>query len=195
MWAGAGSDRLGGDEGDDILGGGTGNDTAFGYDGDDIFYMNTGTDEVGGFDDNDTIFGGSGSDSVLGGLQGDDGDDVIVGGESYDVIGGGDGDDPLYAGQGDDTLYGDAGDDIYFFNDAVGHNTINGFAGAGTTGGTEEDLIDLSSFNIDFSDIDLGHMADGTANANAISITGVDDFDIVLTGVTATTLTEGDFIL
>jgi Ca2+-binding RTX toxin-like protein len=195
IWAGAGSDNLSGDNGDDILGGGTGDDVAIGYDGNDIFYMNTGVDQVLGGDGNDTIFGGTGSESVGGGLQGEAGDDMIFGGDGNDVIGGGDGDDHLYAGQGNDSLAGDAGNDTFFFNDATGHNTIDDFVGAGTTGGTEEDLIDLSSFGIEFSDIDLGHMSDGTANANAISITGVDDFDIVLTGVTTTTLTEDDFIL
>jgi Ca2+-binding RTX toxin-like protein len=170
-----------------VIGGGVGDDGAVGGDGNNIFYMGTGGDIVANLTDgDDTIFGGSGSD-VLTDLYGDD---KIFGGEGDDNIGAGAGDDYLYAGQGDDDLYGGAGDDVFFFNNATGHNTIHDFAGAGTTDGAEEDLIDLSSFHITFDDLNI---AAAGVNLFTITVDNVDDFQIDVTSIQAPG--EDDFIL
>jgi serralysin len=156
----ASSDRLEGFAGNDTLNGRDGNDTIFGGDGDDrLFAGGTSPGLRGSF--RDEVYGGAGNDQLYGGsqtysaevLNGDAGNDTIVGGGYGSVMDGGTGDDLLRAtsttddifvgntmlgGAGNDRLigssdyaemYGGAGNDLYRVNgrsvlfEAVGEGT------------------------------------------------------------------------
>lgn len=88
--------------------------TIYGSDADDIFRLKT---FAGG---ELTLFAGGGDDKIFGNelaenqLNGDDGNDLIVGGLFDDDLLGGNGNDSLRGGDGDDTLMGSYGDDELF---------------------------------------------------------------------------------
>ncbi len=65
------------------------------------------------------------------------GDDVavLVGGDGDNLLDGGDGDDALYGGTGADGYTGGAGNDTFLFQADFGTDSINGFDGAGVSGG------------------------------------------------------------
>jgi hypothetical protein len=54
-------------------------------------------------------------------VDGDDGNDVIDGGNNHDVLHGNAGNDNIVGGQGEDTLYGDAGNDTLTDSDGVNY--------------------------------------------------------------------------
>jgi len=83
-------------------------------------------------------------------------------------------------GIGNDLLYGGLDLDTFVFVEGGGHDVIDDFV-------VDLDLIDLSAFNITFGDL--------VFVGSVITIDGVDDFSITLTGVTANTLSADDFIL
>jgi Ca2+-binding RTX toxin-like protein len=87
MWAGAGNDRMTGNDRRNELIGDAGADTITANGGDDL---------VAAGDGNDVIDGGSGSDH----LGGNAGDDTITGGSGGDDLLGGTGNDTLYARDG-----------------------------------------------------------------------------------------------
>lgn len=72
---------------------------------------------------NDLIVGGSGKDTLLGG----DGNDTINGGDGADQISGGKGNDQLHGGAGNDTITGDAGSD--HLDGGAGQDRLNGGTG------------------------------------------------------------------
>lgn len=148
---GFGDDTLLGGRGDDLLSGGPGNDRLDGGPGRDrvdysqarggvqvdlisgFAYGAAGDDTLRGIDDaigsrgDDYLTGDEGTNVLRGGngndrLGGDDplgyyygrsgSADRLYGGAGNDRLGGGDGDDRLYGGPGDDRLSGGAGDDI-----------------------------------------------------------------------------------
>lgn len=164
---GTGKDGLHGGMGNDTLSGDTGSDWLYGDDGDDRLEGGKGTDVLRGGTGNDTLFGDDGNDRLNGGygndwlnggkgkdvLRGDDGTDRLHGGEGDDTLRGGDGDDVLYGDIGQDILQGESGDDTFEFlsvsHSAFGNaDLINGFDGAGVTGG---DLIDLRRIDADIT--------------------------------------------
>lgn len=113
----AGSDRLVGSAGNDLIFGLEGSDSIRGQGGDDCIVGGPGSDSLRGRDGNDVLFGNDDSDS----LRGDDGEDVLFGGAGTDSLRGdgdadraygGDGDDSLRGGRGDDELVGGPGDDV-----------------------------------------------------------------------------------
>ncbi len=67
-------------------------------------------------------------------INGNDGNDILVGGEKSDTIRGGNHNDSVYGMSGTDFLYGDAGDD--FLSDASNHKDY-------LYGGTGNDLYDI----------------------------------------------------
>ncbi len=77
---------------------------------------------------------GAGPDRVLVGphlqinavLNGEDGNDLLVGGAGDDTVNGGGGNDQIVGGRGADALNGDAGDDMINAADAGGIDTVNG---------------------------------------------------------------------
>lgn len=133
---GSGSDVLRGDSGNDTLDGGTeddvilggqGNDSIDGGSGNDTILGESGADTINGGDDNDQIFGFRAFEflenhgpydetrdgNVTNVLNGDGGNDSIVGGEGIDSITGGTGNDSLFGGAGNDTIEGGAGQDNF----------------------------------------------------------------------------------
>ncbi len=119
--------------GDDILIGGLGRDTLIGGDGDDVIYGGLGTDVlIGGAGDDlmfsgkaqsggvDFNYGNEGNDIQViaqngnGHLYGDEGHDVLLGGNFNDFLLGGTGNDIMIGGNGKDRVYGSDGNDILF---------------------------------------------------------------------------------
>lgn len=91
--------------------------------------------EINGEAGNDVIVGGSLDDTLSGGagrdaVHGRDGDDILQGDEDGDVLVGGAGDDTLLDTAGADRLLGGAGND--HFEDRDGRGVISGGAGADT---------------------------------------------------------------
>lgn len=95
-----GEDRLG-FFGTSTVNGGSGNDRIEGRDTLNDLILN-------GDDGNDSIIGGSGDDVIQGGR----GTDTLSGGDGSDELLGGDGADQLRGDRGTDTLQGDAGNDV-----------------------------------------------------------------------------------
>ena len=138
---GVGNDRLFGNGGDDALYGGAGRDELDGGAGADYLDAGTGGDTVrggagrevikGGNDESNDIliagdgfygsmiYGGPGNDIIVGGsgldnLFGEDGDDIIVGGDFGDTIYGGKGNDILVGEHGRDNIFGDEDNDVIY---------------------------------------------------------------------------------
>jgi hypothetical protein len=103
-----GDDTVRGDAGNDRIETGAGNDNPIGGDGDDILTDTFGDDVMKGGRGNDAINGGSGPADLL---QGNEGDDFIVGGNDASEVFGGPGDDVIYTGAGLTESLGGAGDD------------------------------------------------------------------------------------
>ena len=90
---------------------------------------------VNGDAGDDFLIGGRGGDSLSGGtgndtIDGGGGGDTLNGGDGDDKLHGGDGNDILYGGLGDDILDGGAGDDVLIANE--GNNIIRGGTGTDT---------------------------------------------------------------
>lgn len=135
--------------------------TFFGMSGDDSLYGNEHSgDALYGGMGNDILYGWGGNDT----LYGDWGHDVLNGADGDDVIHGGTGNDIILGGMGADTMNGGSGADHFVFGDYKEDtnswqyfDTINDFQRG-------VDKIDLSHFNISYSDvrftgIEPGHFA------------------------------------
>ncbi|MEW6248539.1 MAG: calcium-binding protein [Nitrospirota bacterium] len=131
LFGGAGHDVLSGDEtgaapGQDVLDGGDGNDQLFGGAGDDELLGGAGDDHLqadeAGVAGQDRLEGGAGSDVLLAGA----GNDWLDGGTETDLLKGEDGEDMLYGGEGDwfDDLQGGYGHDVLTGGD--GHDSLFG---------------------------------------------------------------------
>jgi serralysin len=187
-----------------VIVGGSGSDQMNGFEGNDILLGGWNASDA--TDLNDVIFGGLGSDTIYGNA----GDDVLVGGSNFsdtadqaDTIYGGLGNDQIYGNAGDDvinaaagndTLYGGLGNDIFQFTNGHGVDQVNGFDGAGQSGG---DVIQLSRFIngtaidnaatlLNFAATDGTHTYLATGNGDgilvlytALSQFGADDFAFV----------------
>jgi serralysin len=219
----AGNDSIDGGAGRDRLFGGSGNDTINGGTGDDTVNGNLGNDVINGDAGNDSLRGGQGDDVLNGGtgndvLQGDLGNDTITGGTGADIMTGGEGADTFnfVAGDAAAVTIGTAKfyDTITDFT--VGEDTLN--IGLDITDG-DQILVKASGVSFDATaagvtaaidyangllagaaadtvaaiqvggDTYLFYEADGEYTATA----SVDSF-IKLTGVTATALSEDDFV-
>lgn len=131
-------DMLSGDAGNDILAGGQGNDTLLGGSGDDKLTDSSGDDVMAGGAGNDFVSGGTGNDTLSGG----DGNDKLVGGKGSDVIEGGAGDDHMWGGQ----WWRDNASDTFVVSAGGGKDIIHDFE-------TAKDQVDLSSYGLDFEDV------------------------------------------
>lgn len=172
-----GADNLLGQNGDDGLFGGDGADKLNGGNGDDELDGGEGADNLLGKDGDDVIFGGAGDDKATGG----DGDDIIEGGDGDDVLMGQGGDDVIEGGNGFDTIRGGDGEDVIVFNvDDEGFDFVKGFE--------EEDVLDVSDFNVTFADLDI--VRDG----NSVILSINDDVIAQIKGRDAKNLEEDDFI-
>ncbi|WP_262689972.1 calcium-binding protein [Kordiimonas aestuarii] len=191
-------DWIQGGDGDDTLAGGDGADLIIGGDGDDLLYadgLNEFFDALANIANeiwaglgNDQLFSGDSGD-IMGGSDGDDylegnaGDDTLYGGAGLDELDGGAGDDVMYGGagndflearEGNDTLWGGAGDDN--MNGGDGADTFGFIAGSGDdeiwSFNADEDTLDLSATEFDFTDID-DVVAQASAATNAQNVAGV----------------------
>ena len=162
----AGNDELSGSHIDDTIDGMAGDDMIEGGAGDDMLAGGEGGDEISGGmitakkevdatdSDNNAI-----KKSVVvtccargANPNGEDGNDIIMGGA---------GDDKLYGGSGDDTIFGEGGDDLVCGNS--GDDTLHGGAGDDTLdGGTGADVIDGGAGDdlVDYSSSRLGITVD-----------------------------------
>jgi hypothetical protein len=117
-----------------VLIGGKGNDLLIGS-------STPGADDtLNGDQGNDSIVGSVGNDTVNGGpgndvINGGSGDDTLNGGPGNDVIDGGAGNDVINGGPGNDTLNGDDGNDVV--NGDQGNDNINGGPGNDSLNGDQ----------------------------------------------------------
>lgn len=104
-------------------------------------------------------------------LNGDAGDDIIVGSDNADTISGGDGNDRITGFRGGDTVNGDAGNDVMIWNNGDGTDSNTGGGGVdetqvnasqvtdgmtvkATPAGFRFDRITAITFGIDIVDVD-----------------------------------------
>lgn len=118
LYAGSGNDRIDGTgltTKNATLSGGDGSDTIFGGAQDDSIYADgaegTSPDVIAGGSGNDTIVS-DGAEGIGDQIEGNDGNDLILTGESNDTVSGGLGNDVIVAGAGADLVNGDAGSDM-----------------------------------------------------------------------------------
>jgi len=135
---GDGNDTVIGGNGSDNLAGGNGDDHIFGGLGDETIHANLGNDLIYGGEGLDRIAGNYGSDTIYGGS----GDDHISGEEGSDSIYGGTGNDQLSGSAGADTIDGARGNDVISGGDGGGADSLDGGDGADTiTGGNGNDTL------------------------------------------------------
>ncbi len=175
-------------------------DVAFAYDSGDGLSLQPIIDaldaDLVGTDGPDTLTGGLGDDTLRGGggadllragqgddlLIGDVQDDTLQGNIGNDTLRGNDGDDIISGGTGDDRLTGGSEADVFTFDPAWGTDTITDFV-------IGEDKIDLSSLGIIFSELTITQVGANT------EITESGSNVIILENVTASAITESDFLL
>ena len=174
-----GSDVVTGGMGNDSIDGVCGNDTLEGNDGNDTLLGGNGRDVMSGGADQDLLDGGNQEDALFGNA----GNDTLIGDKGDDTLDGGAGDDDITGGKDNDSLIGGAGNDIFRFRNGEGQDTIADF----TQG---EDLIDIAMLGVwDISQLTIQDLGSG-ARIN----TGGGNY-IELTGLSASDLTNADFIL
>ena len=168
--------------------------------GDDLVFASDGLNAIFGTTlanvNHLVINGGEGNDSLtgFGQLNGNAGDDMLVGGAYAQTINGGDGADQLYGGGGDDALNGGAGEDL--FVGGAGNDTINGGDTAGNiewdtilvSGTSGNDTIDVNQtlptsvthkVNADSQTDTLGLLADGTRTVDEIRVEAGSGADLI----------------
>jgi Ca2+-binding RTX toxin-like protein len=160
--------------------------------GDTIIGHNDSTvDRINAQGGNDTIYGRGGNDII----QGGDGNDVIYAGSGNDTITGGAGADQLWGGSGGDTFVFAAVadstpasfDTIQDFQVGVDHIKLSGLGFSATTSGFGA----LAAHSVNWSQVGSDTVVLGDTNGGP----GNAELQIVLKGVTATSLHLSDFIL
>ncbi len=204
-----GNDQLRGGEGNDTMAGGGGDDTLHGGADDDVLRGDAGADRVYGGAGDDVASGGAGDDHVLGeagddSLSGGDGRDYVNAGSGNDSVDGGAGADKLVGGTGADTIVGGSGDDnmwggnwssdgeadMFVVSAGGGKDMIHDFE-------VEKDVIDLSAYGLEYSDL-AAHLQDqGWATVIDLSaLTGGESGDrLILKSVGPDELDESNFLL
>ena len=198
---GAGEDSIFGEGGNDYLQSGPGHDYIVGGDGDDLIYGDAGLDQMYGGDGNDFIIdllNAPNADHGEG-LNGEAGDDLLIGSESWNVLTGGTGADVIMGGGQSDVMVGgdpiydtsggsvvlvggtlDGSIDRFVFNEGDGHDSIYGFET-----GPGGDLLDLSRLTNFSSRSDLyiaasgGNVVVGLGDGSSVLLIGVSDPDAV----------------
>ncbi|MEP3034386.1 MAG: calcium-binding protein, partial [Pseudoruegeria sp.] len=130
----------------------------------------------------DRVMGGTGNDILSGGV----GADKLVGGAGADVIAGGEGNDHMWGGE----WSADGSGDTFIVSAGGGKDMIHDFE-------TDNDQIDLSSYGLEYADVQ-GLMSDkGWATEIDLSgLTGGSETDkIIIKSVDADDLDESNFIL
>ncbi len=206
---GAGNDKLDGGAGADSMSGGLGNDifvvdnvgdtvveligqgidtvqtslTSFtlGSNVENLIFTGTAAFTGNGNELDNVIVGGAANDT----LNGNAGNDTLVGNAGNDTLNGGDGDDTLYGGVGNDTLNGAAGNDILEGGD--GNDVLSGGAGGDVLAGGAG--IDTASYATSTAAVtaNLLHRSFNTGDAAGDVYDGIENLtggsgDDVLTG-------------
>ncbi len=189
--------------GADTVYAGSGNDTIYGESGSDNLYGQTGTDTVYGGTQNDFIYGGSGDDTIDGG----NGDDNIYGGSGSDTITGSDNDDNIIGGYGADLLTGAGGNDVFKFlsnrdtGDTItdfnqsGNDTLDFSAIGGITGSSAAFSASVTANSVNYFQGSGANSADTIIWADTDGVVSTVELQVILTGVTAASLTSADFVL
>ena len=117
---------------------------------------------INGDDGDDILIGDDGNDKINGG----DGDDLLSGADGDDRLNGGDGDDTLFGGEGDDRLIGGDGSDFLsggegedWLTGGDGNDILNGGAGDDFLDGNEG--YDIALFSGDLSDYSIVQTKNG----------------------------------
>jgi len=196
---GAGADSLHGWAGNDSLDGGAGPNTLRGGDGADTLQGGANFDDVNGNKGDDLIDGGAGGNDWLLGGQGNDqitahgGANILNGNLGNDTVIGGGGDDTLRGGQGADALTGGAGNN-HLFGD-LGNDTLTGGGGADTfhfgSGGGQDRVTDFNLAQGDRVQIDGGasYTVSQVGTDTVVDLGGGDTLTLV--GVSKASLTGG----
>jgi Ca2+-binding RTX toxin-like protein len=204
-----GNDQLRGGDGADQLFGGEGSDVLHGGDGDDALDGGTGADKLFGGEGDDQLFGGDGKDYLDSGagddvLSGGAGDDMLKGGSGDDHLSGGEGNDKLIGGTGSDTIEGGAGNDHLWGGNWSADGTSDTFVVSAGSGKdmihdfeADNDVIDLSSYGLQYSDIAALITDKGWATEIDLSgLTGGGSEDkLILKSIGANDLDESNFVL
>ena len=103
------ADELFGDDGDDAIHSMSGADLVFGGKGNDTLRNQSGSDTMHGEEGDDLLSAIDSGDGSI--MNGNAGDDVLVGSQGNDVMNGGEGADNLTDNAGSDVINGDEGDD------------------------------------------------------------------------------------
>ncbi len=200
IYGGAGNDEISGGAGDDKIYAGAGNDTVSGGDGNDRIYTEGGDNTVYGGAGKDTVVGKDGEDEVYGGdgndfIMGRGGDDAIYGGAGNDKLVGGKGSDIIEGGAGDDHMWGgewsaDGSSDTFIVSAGSGKDMIHDFE-------ADHDVVDLSSYGLEFSD--LANLMTDKGWATEIDLSGLGGGQagdkLILKSIDPDELDESNFIL
>jgi hypothetical protein len=222
LFGGTGQDNLRGRVGNDSLEGGAGNDILNGGLGSDRLNGGGGNDQLRGRRGLDLLIGGDGDDVMSGGLRNDRlrggaGNDTVDGGRGDDFVKGGSGNDTLTGRQNRDTLVGFAGDDRMV--GGLGNDLLVGSAGADRlTGNRGRDVFEyrslgdggdtITDFAANRDTINLRRISGGRSFESLVRLTQSGGDTLVrvqnggnlttlatLTGVTASTLGAGNFVV
>jgi Ca2+-binding RTX toxin-like protein len=223
LLGGDGNDELSGGAGNDVLNAGTGDDVAYGGDGDDQLRGGDGNDQLFGGEGKDVLHGGAGdggigNDKLSGGvgddhLDGGAGDDVLSGGAGKDMLkggagndhlSGGDGADKLVGGSWSDTIEGGAGNDHLWGGNWSADGASDTFVVSAGSGKdmihdfeADNDVIDLSSYGLEFSDVSALITDKGWAteiDLSGLTVGGAED-KLILKSIDADDLDESNFVL
>ncbi|MBC7818986.1 MAG: hypothetical protein IAG10_19020 [Planctomycetaceae bacterium] len=134
---------------------------------------------IQGDDGNDVLIG-SGSNFLIGG----DGNDLLLGGSGNDMLSGGDGNDTITGGNGDDTLGGGFGDDL--FDGGLGRDCLTAFGGERCILGPNamEGIGDDRFVNIEEADIvvSTGSLIDASAFPGSVTLRGLSGNNTLIGG-------------
>ncbi len=204
-----GNDNLRGGAGEDTIYGGGGDDTLYGGGDSDLLYGDAGNDHIQGGAGHDEMHGGAGDDKMILGrgndiATGDSGRDFIHGRDGADAMDGGAGADKLVGGTGEDTLAGGAGDDHLWGGNWWQDGDADTFV-ASAGGGkdmihdfeTDHDVIDLSSYGIEYADLQSHIQDQGWATVIDLgALTGGESTDkLILKSIDPNDLDESNFLL
>jgi Ca2+-binding RTX toxin-like protein len=212
----AGDDVISGGGDNDRLYGGADNDTITGDDGNDWLQGNKGTDSLDGGNGNDTIHGGADNDVLLGNvgddqLFGDLGNDTLTGGAGFDTLTGGDGADSFVFGATDSLTTNvttaataanhDVVDVIWDFTHGTDHLTLAGTAGGAVSSSATNfaSLQDAMTFAQTYitahhNGVEALQVGTDTALFWSGDASGTVNSVVLLHGVTASTITNADFV-
>ena len=180
-----GNDRVVGGSGNDYLNGGPQHDTLVGNSGFDVLVGGGGNDNLNGGGQDDDLNGGGGNDNLNAAAgsdrrKGGGGADILNGGGGNDRLFGGGGGDQLNGGRGNDILTGNAGPDTFIFRARDGNDRITDFRG-----GVDEIAVLAGADG--FGDLEISDVRGGALIEYART-------SILLSGVDASSLDEGDFV-